>query len=250
MDDKYCIEAFMKLALMTYTQVEEYLKSKDSVIIPIGSVEQHSPVGLIGTDHLIAEEIAYKVADNVNAIACPTLSYGMSNHHLAFPGTISLNPTTLIAELKNIITSLIRHGFKKFYLINGHGGNIASCEAAFSELTREYDISCKIKSWWMDPDINRYIKEFFGDREGHHATPSEISQTIYFYKKAFDLPIRDFQIDHSKHHWPLSPDDFKRQFPDGRMESDPSLATYDLGEKLFEKSVEVIQKDFLDFERL
>ncbi len=237
----------MKLALSNYPAVQNYLKEKNVIIIPIGSVEQHSPVGLIGTDHLIAEEIAYKIGELTKTFVAPTLSYGMSNHHLGFPGTISINPTTLIALVRDILISLYKHGFKKFYFINGHGGNIASTEAAFSELTRDYDITCKIISWWTHPDIAELNRKLFGDKDGHHATPSEISQTIYFYQSAFQLPISSFEVENKPHPWPLSPNDFKKHFPDGRMGSDPSLASYDLGKQIFEEAVKIIEKDFKDF---
>lgn len=240
----------MKLAQTTYSRVEEYLKSKTSIIIPIGSTEQHSPVGLLGTDHLIAEEIAYKVGEKSNTLVSPTVVFGMSNHHLAFPGTISLNPTTLISVVKDILFSLHHHGFKRFFFVNGHGGNTPSVLAAISEVTRELDIQCKIVSWWILPEIAQLSQELFGDKEGHHATPSEISVTIYFYKDSFQKTISNFIVDHPKYNWPLSPSDFKKQFPDGCMESDPSLATFELGKQIFEKAVSVIQKEFIDFENV
>ncbi|MDH4129382.1 MAG: creatininase family protein [Spirochaetota bacterium] len=238
----------MRLALHNYIDVQEYLKRKKSIIIPIGSTEQHSPVGLIGTDHLIAESIAYEVGNKTNTYVAPTISYGMSNHHMAFPGTISLNPTTLICVVKDVLMSLYAHGFSKFYFLNGHGGNISSVDSAFSEITRDIDITCKIISWWTHPEISELKQKLFGTSDGHHATPTEISITIFLYKELFSKEMKRFNVEHPKYNWPLSPRDFKNYFPDGRMESDPSLANYEHGKLIFNRSVEVITNDLVSFD--
>lgn len=238
----------MKLSQVTYDRVERYLKSKNSIIIPIGSTEQHSPVGLLGTDYFIAEEIANKVGEHTKTLVTPTLSFGMSNHHLGFCGTISLNPTTLIAVVKDVILSLFDHGFRKFYFVNGHGGNVSPVQSAFSELTRDISISCKIVSWWMMPEIKSLTNKLFGEKEGEHATPSEISITIFLYENCFNESIPSFNVEKSEFNWPLSPKDFKKTFPDGRMHSDPSLANHKLGKMIYDKAIEIIQKDFTHFE--
>jgi creatinine amidohydrolase len=68
----------------------------------------------------------------------PTFNVGMAQHHLAFPGTIFLRPTTFIAAIGDWVRSLGAHGFEKIYFLNGHGGNVASIEAAFSEIYADY----------------------------------------------------------------------------------------------------------------
>ena len=130
----------MQLALATWQEVEEYLRSSRGIIIPIGSTEQHGPNGLIGTDHLDAEFVSKGVGDSVGCLVAPTLTVGMSQHHLAFTGTITLRPTTLIAVVNDVVNSLIRHGFERFLFINGHGGNIAPVSTAFSEIYAEVSL--------------------------------------------------------------------------------------------------------------
>ena len=123
----------MLLHLCTWTEVEAYLKQSSGIILPIGSTEQHGPTGLIGTDAICAEAIARGVGEATNALVGPTINVGMALHHTGFPGTISLQPSTLILLIRDYLTSLTRTGFTKFFFINGHGGNIATLKAAFAE---------------------------------------------------------------------------------------------------------------------
>jgi creatinine amidohydrolase len=123
----------MLLHLSTWPEVETYLQKSQGIILPIGSTEQHGPTGLIGTDAICAESISKGVGEATQAMVAPTINVGMALHHTAFPGTISLRPSTLILVVKDYLTCLVKAGFTKFYFINGHGGNIATLKAAFSE---------------------------------------------------------------------------------------------------------------------
>jgi creatinine amidohydrolase len=76
----------MQLALATWQEVEEYLRTQSGIILPIGSVEQHGPNGLIGTDHLTAEFVPRgRGGDRIGCLVAPTLAYGMSQHLSALP---------------------------------------------------------------------------------------------------------------------------------------------------------------------
>lgn len=244
----------MLLHLSTWTEVESYLKQSQGIILPIGSTEQHGPTGLIGTDAICAEAIAKGVGEAASAFVGPTINVGMALHHTGFPGSISLKPSTLIQLIQDYITSLTRSGFTKFFFINGHGGNIATLKAAFSEsyahlsdlnIPNADRVQCRLGNWFMCGSVYKLAKELYGNQEGSHATPSEVALTQYVYPDAIKQA-------------PLSPDvasghpiygaaDFRRRYPDGRMGSNPALATPEHGKQFYELAVKDLSNSYLEF---
>src|SRR5262249_60850007 len=124
----------MQMQLQTWMEVEAYLESSRGIILPIGPTEQHGPTGLIGTDAICAEVIARGVGEAAGAMVAPTVAVGMAQHHLGFAGSMTLRPSTLIAVLRDLVESLVKNGFGRFYFLNGPGGNIATVTAPFSEI--------------------------------------------------------------------------------------------------------------------
>jgi creatinine amidohydrolase len=242
---------FMLLHLSTWPEVETYLQTSTAIIIPIGSTEQHGPTGLIGTDAICAEAIAKAVGEAANALVAPTINVGMALHHTAFPGTISLRPSTLILVIRDQLTCLVRAGFTKFFFINGHGGNIATLKAAYAELYAHLadlnlpSVECQTANWFMCGSVYRLAKELYGDREGSHATPSEVALTQYLYPEAIkSAPLAELT---SRSHKILGAADFRDRYPDGRMGSDPSLATPAHGQQFFDLAVKELTASYLEF---
>lgn len=243
----------MLLHLSTWTEVETYLLQSRGIIIPIGSTEQHGPTGLIGTDAICAEAIAKGVGAATGALVTPTINVGMALHHTAFPGTISLRPSTLILVVRDYLTCLAKAGFQKFFFLNGHGGNISPLKAAFSE-TYEYladlqipqaeKMQCRVGNWFMGGGVYKLAKELYGDQEGSHATPSEVALTQYLYPEAIKqgelgTPGNGYSI--------YGATDFRRRFPDGRMGSNPNLATPEHGKQFYDLAVKELTNSYLEF---
>ncbi|MEB3358632.1 MAG: creatininase family protein [Synechococcales bacterium] len=244
----------MLLQLATWLEVEAYLTDSQGLIIPIGSTEQHGPTGLIGTDAICAEAIAQGVGEATGALVAPTISVGMALHHTAFPGSISLRPSTLILVIRDYLVSLARAGFTQFFFINGHGGNIATLKAAFSEtyaaildlpISHGDRVQCRLENWFTCPAVAQLARELYGAEEGSHATPSEVALTQYVYPNAIKQAPLTSPV--ASGHPIYNAVDFRRRYPDGRMGSNPALATPDHGRQFYERAVEDLSDRYRKF---
>ncbi|WP_448206436.1 creatininase family protein [Azospirillum sp. sgz302134] len=244
----------MQLLLSTWAEAEAYLKTSKGIIMPIGSTEQHGPNGLIGTDAICAEFIARGVGEAAGAMVGPTIPVGMAVHHMEFPGSMTLKPSTLIAVIRDYLLALSEHGFERFFFINGHGGNIPSVRAAFYEVYAENraqrgkdapDLRCTLVNWWENADVGRLSKELFGNKEGSHATPSEVSVTQFAYPDAIKTATLDPETAPAGGFYDGR--DFRRRHPDGRIGSAPGLATPEHGQRLVEVAVQAIARQYSAF---
>lgn len=238
----------MLLVEATWTEIEGYLAGSQAIVMPIGSVEQHGPMGLLGTDAMCAEIIARRAGEIGGFLVGPTLALGMAQSHLAFPGTISLKPSTLMAVVQDVVASLSSAGFRHIVFLNGHGGNIATISTAFSEIHAHRslqqnadDINLVLKSWFDLPGIRKLLAEMYPKGHGSHATPSEIAITQHVFPHASKqvrltpqtAPDGGFSDAH----------DFRRRYPDGRKGSDSSLAKPEDGAKLIEASAQSLVQE-------
>lgn len=254
----------MILENATWPDIQAYLGRSRGIVIPTGSTEQHGPIGAIGTDAICAEAIARGMAVDGDILIGPTIALGVAQFNLGFPGTVSLRATTLMAVVTDYVTSLAAQGFRDFYILNGHGGNIAPCHAAFQDLHLAtslapaeggaHGLRLKLRSWWEYPGPNAMRQTLYGEREGIHATPSEVaiaqaarpqtrrSAAMAAYAPVDPAALREMGGDRHRdaHH-------HRRRFPDGRIGSDPSLANPDDGARLLAAAIADARADYLAF---
>ena len=243
----------MQLHLCSWPEVEAYLARSKAILIPIGSTEQHGPNGLIGTDVICPQTIAERVGNLDNVLIGPPFNVGCAQHHLGFPGTMTLRPSTMIAALFDWVTSLARHGFERFYFLNGHGGNTATINAAFSEIyaqsslgrSASRELRCTLRNWWEFRDVLSLCAELYPKGHGSHATPSEVAVTYFAYPDAAKTVAMSPQIAPSG---PIrDAEDYRRRFPDGRIGSDPSQANSADGKRIVDVAVAAVRQDFQSF---
>ncbi|MDP2931604.1 MAG: creatininase family protein [Chloroflexota bacterium] len=166
---------------LTWEDVAEYLKHEDIIILPIGSTEQHGPAGPLGLDTYVAISLAEDVARSAGVLCTPPVWFGDSSHHLGFPGTISLRLETVRALVKDIASSLAKHGFRNILIINGHkSANLPALLSATKEL-REYEMP-EVFFAVIDPmKISRGIAAQTKEAKEHHCGELEISEVWHKY---------------------------------------------------------------------
>ncbi len=242
----------MLLAHSTWPELEARIARSRTVVVPIGSNEQHGPTGLLGTDWMCPEIIAHHAHATGDLLVAPTFNVGMAQHHLGFPGSISLRPSTMIAALRDWSVSLAGHGFDRIYFLNGHGGNVATIEAAFSEIYSEASwrgerrgFALKLKNWWDLPGVAKLCERLYPTGHGSHATPSEIAVTQFAYPDSIKAANYAPQIAPSG---PIREAlDFRARYADGRMGSDPGLATPEAGGEIVRLAADGLVSDVRAF---
>jgi len=133
------------LSELTWEETAKLDKEKTFCMIPISSIEQHGLHLPLGTDDIILEHVLKNINNldlpvNALILILPVIKYGKSIEHLNFPGTISLQLSTLIAITEDIIKSMNFNGFKQFILLNSHGGNTATLHSIVQDLRFKYNV--------------------------------------------------------------------------------------------------------------
>ena len=262
------------LADLCVPDVQEYLKEKDIILIPIGSIEQHGLHLPLVTDAAQGLEIARRAAAKARVLYTPVVWFGYSPHHLGRvgegTGTITLRASTLHAVLYDIVRSLIHSGFKKFVIVNNQGSNIKVMDPILRKL--HYDTGafiCMSKLY-----AERYIgiiKEVMEnppeETPGWHSSELETSQMLAYNEKLVRMERAKKELAHAPKWLPPSfqkndgmPEvKFKgyeyfvfpmehRDFSDTGTIGNPLRATREKGEKTYELYSDHLAEALKEFE--
>ena len=157
----------MKISEMSWTQVENYLKSSDLCVLPLGSTEQHAGLSL-SVDSILAERVAVEAAEPLGIPVFPVVPYGVTPYFLAYPGTISLRVETYVAVTRDILDGLYRQGFRRIVMVNGHGGNAPAGSFAVEWMSDHPGAQVKFHNWWNAPATLAKVQET--DEVASHAS--------------------------------------------------------------------------------
>lgn len=172
------------LHYMTWVDAKQYFAKNDTVILPVGSTEQHGPANPLGTDLLIAEALAERVSDQTGVACLPIVPFGASSHHRQFWGTVFVSPKSLKHYVRDICLSLKYYGVRKIVIVNGHGGNLAVLSELAREL-REKGIFISVFQWWSASI--KLFPELFKPEERLHAGAEETSVNLALHKHLVDM---------------------------------------------------------------
>src|SRR5262245_20509502 len=137
----------MRIADMNWMQVEEYLARDDRIVIPVGSTEQHAYLSL-AVDVILAERVSVEGAEPLGIPVLPVMPFGVAPAFTAYPGTVSLRLETLVAVLTEALDSLYGQGFRRFLVVNGHGGNVPAQEPLVAWAAGRDGARLRFHSWW------------------------------------------------------------------------------------------------------
>lgn len=183
------------LGEMTNPEIEAFVAHNHTVIVPVGSTEQHGPHGPLLTDALIPTEVARRVAPQVNALVAPTINYSLSYPHEGFVGVVHVRLETFMALIEDVCVGLAKAGFRKICFLNGHYDNTYAiayaCATAQARLPSEVQ-AYPINYW--DGMTAEEASEFFGPDTGLHANRGEISAVMAINPALVDLDAANAEM--------------------------------------------------------
>lgn len=162
------------------------------VLVPIGATEQHGPHLPVMVDHRLAHEVAVRaarlVAEHEPVVVAPVIPFGMSEHHMSLGGTITLDFATMRAVVDCVCESAIRQGFRRIFVLNGHGGNIAALETIVTELTVKHRLPIAQATYWSiaAPEIAALLERQSGVL---HACEAESSMIMALEGADVDVDV-------------------------------------------------------------
>jgi creatinine amidohydrolase len=183
------------LGEMTSPEVEAFLVDHHTVIVPVGSTEQHGPHGPLLTDVLVPQEVARRIAPRVGAVVAPPINYALSYPHVGFTGLVHIRIPTFMALVEDVAVSLASVGFRRIVFLNGHYDNTYAiayaCANAADRLPPGTD-AFPVNYWdGMTPDE---AGEFFGPATGLHANRGEISAVLAIDPALVDMDAANAEM--------------------------------------------------------
>lgn len=157
----------MKVSQANWRQIEEYLRSDDRAILPLGSTEQHAQLSL-SVDSILSEKVAADAAEPLGIPVFPVVAYGLTPYFMAYPGTISLRLETYVRIVRDILDGLKAQGFRRILIVNGHGGNQPAGSLAIEWMADNPGTAVKFHNWWNAPATFAKVQEI--DKVASHAS--------------------------------------------------------------------------------
>ncbi len=157
----------MRVHDLNWMQLEELLEQDDRIVLPLGCTEQHAYLSL-GTDSILAERVAVEAAEPLGVPVLPVLPYGFTPGFTAYAGSPTLRLDTLLAVVRDLLDSLYAQGFRRFLVVNGHGGNSAAGSLAREWLLGRPDAQVIFHNWWNAPKVWGVVESI--DPDASHAS--------------------------------------------------------------------------------
>ncbi len=263
-------------AYLSYIDIQEYLKTKDTILIPMASTEQHGPHLPLYTDTITAIEISERISEQIGVLHTPPIWTGYSPQHMygvgQGRGTVTLRASTLLNLMNDVARSMIHHGFNRIIFINGHGSNIKVVDPVLRKL--RYETGALIS--FVKPYMERYEGILKGVLEnppeetpGWHSSELETSQDMAWNP---DLVRMERAVDTRAHIPEFLPKAFSKDdgMPDAEFEGyqyfsfpmdhhefvengiigNPMRATAEKGEEAFRRLSEHVARGILELEKV
>ena len=239
---------------LTWPEMREAIARQPVVLLPFGTVEDHGPHLPLNTDNVIVEAICLEAARRAQTemLVMPLVAYGLDEHHMDFPGTVSVEMQTLLAYVSDVAISAARHGFTHILVINGHGSNAPLADLVARRVVLETGMICgamspnaAIDTTLAEPTLSQMRRSEPGGVA--HACEYETAMMLHLrpdlvqmekaVREIGQLKLGYFNWDHPAPSI-LSWQDWWSRMSESGVCGDPTVATAEFGQALFETTVE------------
>lgn len=244
-----------RYADLTWPEMKAAIAAQKVVILPVGTVEDHGPHLPLDTDNFlvtnVCEEVARRAPDD--ALVMPTVQYGFNEHHIDFPGTIAIDLDHMIDYCLDITKSVAYHGFQKILVVSGHGSNTAICDLVARKTvigTNALAASCMYKVFGHEVEAEVI------ETPASHACEWETSLYLGVdpERVQMDKAVREFHPIKSEFMYrgnrkvaPVSMMEWWSTFTESGIVGDPTLATAEKGQKVFNAIVDGMVRMIKEF---
>lgn len=255
--EKYLYEDY------TWLEMKEALKRQPVVILPIGSTEDHGHHLPLDTDNFLVWNVCLEAAKRASddILLMPLIPYGFEDHHMEFPGTITISTDNLINFVLDITKSVAHHGFKKILIADGHGSNMPILDIVARKTVVETDALCAAFIYvTLAKDIVAKLRESTVPGGMSHGGEFETSVYLYLNKERVDFKLakREIGFPKSEFYWhdifnppPIRMMNWWSRFSLTGVVGDPTLANAEKGKAFFEEAVSKVvslAKEFREME--
>jgi creatinine amidohydrolase len=234
----------------SWAELRDLIQQQPVVILPIGSVEDHGLHLPLDVDNFLIWEICEAAARKADGqvLLLPLIPYGFEEHHMDFPGTINVGMEHLFHFVLDITQSVAHHGFKYILIADGHGSNMPILEMVARKTILDSDASCGCFIWpSLVADVINSVRE--SEKPGGMSHACELETSVYLHLDAERVQMgkarREIGLPPSRFIWldlmqgsPVRYMEHWSRFSQTGVNGDPTLATKEKGEKIFNATVD------------
>jgi creatinine amidohydrolase len=248
---------------LTWPEMREAVARQPVVLLPFGTVEDHGPHLPLNTDNVILEAICLEAARHAagEILVMPVVAYGLDEHHMDFPGTVSVDMQILLPYVADVALSVARHGFTHLLIVSGHGSNVPIADLVARHVVLETGIVCGAMSpnAAIDPTLAEpTLSEMRSSGPGGIAHAGEYETAMMLFLRPdlvqMDKAIREIgQLKLQYFNWDhpqpsiLAWQDWWSRMSESGVCGDPTVATAQFGQALFETTVENLVRFLREF---
>ncbi len=246
----------------TWVELRDIVQKQPVVVLPVGSTEDHGHHMPMDVDTFLAGSVCEGAAKLIpeEVLLLPAVPYGFEDHHMDFPGTITIRDDHMLDFILDITKSVAHHGFIKILIVNGHGSNATILEMAARRTVIEKDVHCGMLNWWSMAQSTLWE---IGESElQSHA--DEIETSVYRYLNdgavQMDQATCEVKIPNSRYYWrgwirgkgasPLRLMDQWSRISDTGVIGDATVATVEKGEALYQAATRELASLIQEFRQL